>query len=110
MTKLFLLFVIVQCIYFIGTFKLYVKAGRKAWEALIPIYNTILLMQIINRPKWWLFLLLIPIINLIILPVIWVETIRSFGKNKTTDTFIVILSLGFYILYLNTLTDYSSKN
>ncbi|WP_300978690.1 signal peptidase I [Flavobacterium sp.] len=101
MTKLFLLFVIAQCIYFIGTFKLYVKAGRKAWEALIPIYNTILLMQIINRPKWWLFLLLIPIINLIILPVIWVETIRSFGKNKTTDTFIVILSLGFYILYLN---------
>ena len=101
MTKLFLLFVIVQCIYFIGTFKLYVKAGRKAWEALIPIYNTILLMQIINRPKWWLFLLLIPIINLIILPVIWVETLRSFGKNTATDTFKVILSLGFYILYLN---------
>ena len=86
MTKLFLLFVIVQCIYFIGTFKLYVKAGRKAWEALIPIYNTILLMQIIN---------------LIILPVIWVETLRSFGKNTATDTFKVILSLGLYILYLN---------
>lgn len=101
MTKLFLLFVIIQCIYFIGTFKLYVKAGRKEWEALIPIYNAFVLMQIINRPKWWILLLIIPIINLIILPVIWVETIRSFGKNTTTDTLLVILSLGFYIVYLN---------
>lgn len=101
MTKLFLLFVIIQCIYFVGTFKLYVKAGRKAWEALVPIYNAIILMQIINRPKWWVFLLFIPIINLIILPVIWVETIRSFGKNTTIDTLLVVLSLGFYIVYLN---------
>lgn len=101
MTKLFLLFVIIQCIYFVGTFKLYVKAGRKAWEALIPIYNAVILMQIINRPKWWIFLLFIPIINLIILPVIWVETIRSFGKNTTIDTLLVVLSLGFYIIYLN---------
>ena len=97
-----LLFIlIIQIIHFLGTWKLYVKAGRKAWEAAVPIYNGIVLMQIINRPKWWVLLLFIPIINLLMFPVIWVETIRSFGQNKLWKTWAVLLTLGFYIYYLN---------
>lgn len=92
---------IVQVIHFLGTWKLYVKAGRKAWEAAIPIYNGIVLMKIINRPWWWVPLLFIPIINLLMFPVVWVETIRSFGKNSLLDTWLVILTLGFYIYYIN---------
>ncbi len=96
---------IIQIIHFLGTWKLYVKAGRKAWEAAIPIYNAIVLMQIINRPKWWVLLLFIPIINLLMFPVIWVETIRSFGRNSLLETWLVILTLGFYIYYINYAVD-----
>lgn len=92
---------IIQVIHFLGTWKLYVKAGRKAWEAAIPVYNGIILMKIINRPWWWVLLLFIPIINLLMFPVVWVETIRSFGKNSLVDTWLVILTLGFYIYYIN---------
>ena len=104
MTQWFLFFLLIQLIHFLGTWKLYVKAGRKAWEAAIPIYNAIVLMQIINRPKWWVFLLFIPIINLFMFPVIWVETIRSFGKYSKIDTVLVIVTLGFYIYYVNYIT------
>ena len=100
-TQWFLFFLAVQVIHFLGTWKLYIKAGRKAWEAAVPIYNAVVLMQIINRPRWWTFLLFIPIVNLIMFPVIWVETIRSFGKNTYLDTFLVIITLGFYIYYVN---------
>ncbi|MFD2588305.1 signal peptidase I [Croceitalea marina] len=100
-TQWILFILIIQVIHFLGTWKLYVKAGRKAWEAAIPVYNAIVLMQIINRPKWWVILLFIPIINLLMFPVVWVETIRSFGKNKLLDTWLVILTLGFYIYYIN---------
>ena len=62
---------IIQVIHFLGTWKLYVKAGRKAWEAAIPVYNGIVLMKIINRPWWWVLLLFIPIINLLMFPVVW---------------------------------------
>ena len=103
-----LLFILIlQVIHFLGTWKLYVKAGRKAWEAIIPVYNAVVLMQIINRPKWWVILLFIPIINLLMFPIIWVETIRSFGKNTTKDSFLVILSLGFYIFYVSYMEDVS---
>ncbi|MBB4119586.1 signal peptidase I [Mesonia hippocampi] len=101
----FIFFLAIQGIHFLGTWKLYKKAGRQAWEALIPVYNAVILMKIINRPKWWVILLFIPIINLIMFPVIWVETIRSFGKNSTADTWLTILSLGLYIYYVNYATD-----
>src|SRR5680860_784201 len=92
---------IIQVIHFLGTWKLYVKAGRQAWEAAIPVYNAIILMKIINRPTWWTILLFIPIINLLMFPIIWIETIRSFGRNSLGETWLVILTLGFYIYYVN---------
>ncbi len=104
-TEWFLFFLIIQVIHFLGTWKLYVKAGRKAWEAAIPVYNAIVLMQIINRPKWWVILLFVPIVNLLMFPIIWVETCRSFGFNQRKDTILAIITLGFYIYYINYATD-----
>ena len=104
-TQWIIFILIIQVIHFLGTWKLYVKAGRKPWEAAIPVYNAIVLMQIIRRPKWWVILLFIPIINLLMFPVVWVETIRSFGKNKLVDTWLVLLTLGFYIYYVNYVLD-----
>jgi len=100
-TNWIIFILVIQVIHFLGTWKLYIKAGRKPWEAAIPLYNAIVLMQIIKRPKWWVILLFIPIINLLMFPVIWVETIRSFGRNRLSETWLVILTLGFYIYYVN---------
>ena len=97
----FIFFLGIQLIHYLGTWRLYEKAGRKSWEAAIPVYNSIVLMKIIHRPTWWTFLLFIPIINLIMFPVVWVETLRSFGKNKTLDTFLGIATFGLYIYYIN---------
>ncbi len=101
----FIFFLIIQIIHGIGTWKLYKSAGFKEIDAFIPFYNTIILMKIINRPWWWVFLIFIPIINLLIIPVIWVEICRSFGKNSLTDTVFVLISLGLFIYSIN----YSSK-
>ena len=97
-----LLFILlVQVIHGIGTWKLYIKAGRKSWEAFVPVYNGIVLMQIINRPKWWILLLFIPVINLFLFPIIWIETLRTFGKKSTLDMVLGVITLGFYIAYVN---------
>ena len=99
-------FLVVQVIHGLGTWKLYVKSGYKSILAFIPVYNAVILMKIINRPSWWVILLFLPIINLLIFPVIWVETARSFGKNTTLDTIATVVSLGFFIYLIN----YSSKS
>ena len=107
MQEWLIFFLVVQLIHFAGTWKLYIKAGRKAWEAMVPIYNAVVLMKIINRPWWWVLLLFIPIINLIMFPVIWVETIRSFGRSERQDTILAIITLGLYIFYVNYALDVS---
>ena len=101
----FIFFIIIQAIHGLGTWKLYIKAGRQAWEAFIPVYNAIILMKIINRSPWWTALLFLPIINLIMFPVVWVETARSFGKNTFLDTFLAVITLGFYNYYINYVLD-----
>ena len=102
-------FLIVQVIHFAGTWKLYQRANRKTWEAAIPVYNAVILMRIIKRPKWWVFLLFIPIINLLMFPIVWIETARSFGFNKRKDTILVLLTLGFYLYYINYATNSTHK-
>ena len=104
-TQWFLFFLAVQLIHFLGTCKLYVKAGRKAWEAAVPVYNAVILMQIINRPKWWVILLFIPVVNLLMFPVIWIETIRTFGFYRKIDSLFAIGTLGLYIFYINYATE-----
>ncbi len=105
LTQWLLFLLVIQIIHGLGTWKLYVKAGRQAWEAFVPVYNGVILMKIINRPWWWVILLFLPIVNLIMLMVVWVETARSFGKNTYTDTFLAVVSLGFYNYYLNYVAD-----
>src|SRR5690606_28359184 len=46
-----------------------------------------------------------PYCNLIMFTVVWVETLRSFGKNSTTDTVLGVVTLGLYIYYINYFED-----
>ena len=101
----FIFFLLIQVIHFTGTWKLYQRANRKAWEAAIPIYNAVILMKIINRPKWWVILLFIPVINQLMFPILWIETARSFGFNKRKDTALVLLTFGFYLFFINYATN-----
>ena len=101
LTQWILFTLAIQVIHFLGTWKLYKVAGYKSWQAAVPIYNAIILMKIIKRPLWWVILLFIPTINLILFGVIWVETLRSFGKNSAKDTFLGIITFGLYIYTIN---------
>lgn len=101
-----LLFVLaVQLIHFFGTWKLYQRAGRKPWEALIPVYNGFVLMEIIKRPKWWILLLFVPIVNLLMFPIIWIETARSFGFVERKHTILTLITFGLFAYYINYATE-----
>ena len=106
-TEWLIFFLIIQVVHGIGTWKLYTKAGRQAWEAFIPVYNAVILMKIISRPWWWIILMFLPIVNLIMIPAVWVETARAFGKDSKLDALLCIITLGFYLYYLNYAADVS---
>ena len=94
-------FLCYNVVIFGGTQKLFVLAGISSWKSLIPIYNIINLLNVINRPKWWIILVFIPVINLIMIPVIWVELAKRFNHNSRLDRILVIITLGLYLFYIS---------
>jgi len=62
------------------------KAGKPGWAAIVPFYNIIVFLEIISKPWWWLFLMLIPYINIIW--IIWASNlfVKSFGDKSVWST------------------------
>lgn len=91
----------ISVIVIIGLWKVFEKAGKPGWASLIPIYNTIILLEIIGKPMIWILWLLIPCVNIIF--GIWALNLlnKSFGKSEgyTVGTiifpYIFIPLLGF---------------
>jgi len=72
------------------------KAGKPGWACLIPIYNIIVLLQIVGKPWWWLLLMLIPIVNVVILIIVTHRLSLSFGHEVGFTLGLIFLGLIFY--------------
>ena len=77
---------------------IYAKAGKPGWAALIPIYNMIVLLEIVNRPIWWFLLLLIPCVGIVIAVLVTIDLAKSFGKDAGYAIGLILLPIVFYPL------------
>ncbi len=50
------------------------------WLAWIPIANLFLMLQIARKPLWWLILFLIPLVNIVILIMVWMAIAEARHK------------------------------
>ena len=74
-------FVVFVLIPIAGMWKIFTKAGKPGWAAIVPIYNIIVMLQIVGRPVWWLVLFIIPVINLIASILVLLDLASAFGKG-----------------------------
>jgi hypothetical protein len=80
----------------ISMWKIYTKAGKPGWAAIIPIYNIIVLLEIVDKPLWWLILMLIPFVNIVISIIVTVELAKKFGQSVGFAIGMILLSIIFY--------------
>jgi uncharacterized protein DUF5684 len=64
-----------------GMWKVFTKAGKPGWAAIIPIYNMIVLLQIAGKPLWWFLLFFIPVVNIVIAVMVMMGVAKAFGKG-----------------------------
>ncbi len=77
-------------------YKLFPKAGQKAWAGLIPFYNIYIIQRkICKKPLYWMFFLLLPGINLVMFGCICYNLARAYGKYTTKELFQAVV-LFFY--------------
>lgn len=84
--------------------KVFVKAGKPGWAAIIPVYNSWVLFEISGKPGWWALIGLIPYVGWIILIVLYIIAMlalaKRFGKSATFAIFglFIFQIIGFIIL------------
>jgi len=82
----------------VGLWRMYEKAGKPGWAAIIPIYNIWVLLEIVGRPTWWILLFLIPVVNFVIWIVIALELADVFGKTVPFGIGLILFPEIFYLI------------
>ena len=93
---------VVAAFYVYCAWRIFEKAGKPGWAALIPIFNTLTQLEIVQRPLWWVFLMFVPGVNLVITVIIIFDLAKVFGKDNgfafgllfLAPIFVPILALG----------------
>lgn len=83
-------------VFFIASmWKVFTKAGRPGWAVIVPIYNLIVLLQIAQKPIWWILLMLIPIVNIVVAIMVYVAIAHNFGRSTAFGIGLAFLGLIF---------------
>jgi hypothetical protein len=75
--------------------RVFTKAGRPGWGAIIPIYNAYLLCKIAGKPGWWLLLFFIPIVNIVFVILVYHGISKAFGHGGGFTVGLLLLSFIF---------------
>ena len=86
--------IIVFC--FAAFWTVFTKANQPGWGCIVPIYNFILILRIAGKPGWWFFLCLIPLVNIVILIMIYIALAKNFGKGGGFAAGLLLLPFIFF--------------
>ena len=87
---------IVSVLSIVALWKLFKKAGKPGWASIIPIYNIVVLFQIVNISPWLILLMLIPIVNFVVMLVLSIVVCSRLAKAYGKGTGFAI---GLFFLY-----------
>lgn len=90
---MFLIYAIIIVVFIASMWKIFVKAGKPGWASIIPIYNLIVLLEVVGRPMWWILIYIIcsPIAAI----VVSIDLAKSFGKDIGFGIGLIILPIIF---------------
>ncbi|MCX6055754.1 MAG: DUF5684 domain-containing protein [Chloroflexi bacterium] len=87
-----LFYMAIGVFYIFCMWKIYVKAGKPGWAAIVPIYNILVQLEILGKPWWYLLLMLVPLVNVVIGIMLIFDLAKVFGKGT---------GFGFGLLFLS---------
>jgi hypothetical protein len=97
-TFFFLIEIAILVLIIAGAWKLFEKAHKPGWAAIIPIYNAFVLLEIVGRPWWWLLLMFIPCVGFVVGIIVCLDLAKSFGKDTLYGIGLILLGFIFFPL------------
>ena len=113
---IFLVPIAIAILTIVEQWKVFQKAGKEGWEALVPIYNNIVLIEITGLPMWYIALLFVPFANIYATVRIYLELAYKFNKDTgfgiglllLTPIFLGILAFNKDCVYSKPINNFSS--
>jgi len=90
-----LLYLLVIVFYIYCLWRIFVKAGKPGWGAIVPIYNILVELEIVGRPWWWLLLMFVPVVNVVIGIIVLLDLAKVFGKSSGFGVGLILLAFIF---------------
>jgi hypothetical protein len=88
----------IYMVFVIGAWKVFDKADRPGWWSIVPILNTIVLLQITGRSGWWVLGYMIPLLNIFV-QVRWgLEMAQSYGRGTGFAIGLIFLEALFLVI------------
>lgn len=75
------MYVAIITLLIVSAWKINTKADKPGWACLIPIYGTLVNLEIIGKPWWWILMMLIPGVNIVFAIMMVNLLAKSFGKG-----------------------------
>jgi ABC-type sulfate transport system permease subunit len=91
-----LIYLAIYVLMVVGLWKVFEKAGKPGWAAIIPIYNTIIMIEIVGKPTIWVLWCLIPCVNIVF--GIWLINLmsKSYGEGEGFTVGLILLPFIFW--------------
>jgi hypothetical protein len=80
----------------VSLWKIFEKAGKPGWAGIVPIYNIIVLLEIVGRPLWWIVLMLVPCVSIVVGIILCIDLAKSFGKDVAYGIGLALLGFVFF--------------
>jgi hypothetical protein len=85
------LYLVILIVAIVAFWKVFTKAGKPGWAAIVPIYNAWTLAEIAGKPGWWglvlslapIVPLLGPVVSMVLALLIAIEVAKKFGRSTT---------------------------
>lgn len=84
----------------VAYYKFFEKAGKAGWIGFVPLYNYYTHIEIVGRPKWWVLLLFVPVINFFVGLTMHLDLMKSFGRYTYLDQVLGVVFAPLYMTYI----------
>jgi len=93
-----IIYLVIVVVLIAALWKVFTKADKPGWASIIPIYQSIVMLQIVGRPGWWVILFFIPIVNLVIHIMVMLELAKVYGKGTGFGIGLILLAPIFVVI------------
>ena len=88
--------IIFLVIILISYWKIFEKAGKPEWAAIVPFYNMFIMVEVAQKPTWWFAMMFVPFANIVFMIMIMNGVSKSFGKTEGFTVGLVLLPIIFF--------------